>query len=182
MKTINWVLLFVSLIFLVGLLLIPLNEAAAEKGGKGQHKAPGPSERLPAWDKGKKEGWGSNVPPGLEKGKGPSERPPGWDKGKKEGWGSSDVPPGLEKGKGPPSRPPGWDKGKKEGWGDKDVPPGLVGKWREEEKAKGERKKGVNKDKEGKLENDDSTTPEPSESESGTTGNKGEQKKQKAKQ
>lgn len=152
MKTINWVLLFVSLIFLVGILLIPLNEAAAEKGGKGQHKTPGPSERPSVWDKGKKGGWGS------------------------------DVPPGLGKGEGPPFRPSGWDKGKKEGWGDKDVPPGLVGKWREEDKAKGEREKGENKDKEGKLENDDSTTPEPSESKSGTTGNEGKQKKQKAKQ
>lgn len=148
MKTIKWVLLFVNF---VGLLLMPINEAVAKKGGMGQHKAPGPSER-----------------------------PHGWDKGKKEGW-SSDVPLGLERGKGPPSRPPGWDKGKKEGWGDKDVPPGLVGKGQEEEKAKGERKRGKNKDKEGKLENDDLTTPELSESGGETTGNKGKQKKQKAK-
>ncbi|MDO8137590.1 MAG: hypothetical protein Q6354_08115, partial [Candidatus Brocadiales bacterium] len=63
-------------------------------------KAPGPPSRPPGWDKGKKEGWEGDVPPGLEKGKGPPSRPPGWDKGKKEGWGT-DVPPGLEEGKKP---------------------------------------------------------------------------------
>lgn len=91
MKITHRLLLLVScFIFGVGLLLIPISDAMAK--GKGNHKAPGPPERPAGWDKGKKEGWDGDVPPGLEgkwKEEGASE------KGKRRGPKDDSVAPGA---------------------------------------------------------------------------------------
>jgi hypothetical protein len=81
-----------------------------------------------------------------------NDNPPGWQKGEKEGW-KSDRPPGLEgkqrgntaKGnrKGKKDTPPGWQKGEKEGW-KSDRPPGLEGRQR------GNTAKGNKKGKKGR--------------------------------
>lgn len=111
--------LVVSMVVLASLTTV----VSAEGKGKSSGKTP------PGWAKGEKEGWTSNVPPGIEKkggwvppGLSKQEQveweggcPPGWSRGKKEGW-TSDIPPGLEKKGGwiPPglngTRPPGWQK------------------------------------------------------------------------
>lgn len=124
------VLVSVLVVSMAVLVLTPV--ASAEAKGKGSGKTP------PGWDKGEKEGWTSDVPPGIGKKGGwmppglskkeqaewETGRPPGWSRGKKEGW-TSDIPPGLEKKGGwmPPglskTTPSGWDKWserKKKGW------------------------------------------------------------------
>ena len=103
------------------------------------NKAKGRSDQPPGWSKGKKKGWVSNVPPGIEKKGGwmppglskeekdkwKHGKPPGWTRGEKEGWKGADMPPGLAKKGGQlpaglaKSFPPGWEKlndEKKKGW------------------------------------------------------------------
>lgn len=60
-------------------------------------------------------------------GKGGGNTPPGWQKGEKEGW-NSDQPPGLEKNNNKNAQernnnPRGWEKGDKDGWESRGKPP-----------------------------------------------------------
>lgn len=95
--------------------------AYAQGKGKGQKGTP------PGWEKGDKEGWKGEVPPGQEE-----AGPPGWEKGEKKGC-FSDVPPGLAKKEGV-WIPPGWSKGEKEGWKNA-VPPGWEKRSKKEQNS-----------------------------------------------
>ena len=60
-------------------------------------------------------------------GKGEGKKPNGWQKGEKEGW-NSDQPPGLEKKHNKNhqkenNNPRGWKKGDKDGWEGRGTPP-----------------------------------------------------------
>lgn len=66
---------------LVSGLLLHHTALAAPPANKGHGTPPG-------FNKGKKQGWQSDVPPGLEN----RETPPGWNKGKKKGWDKKDRP------------------------------------------------------------------------------------------
>ncbi|HHT9119295.1 MAG TPA: hypothetical protein ACFYD3_01970 [Candidatus Hypogeohydataceae bacterium YC41] len=67
MRAINRILLFIScLIFLMSLTLAPLDDAVAKGKRRATDKSLGPFSRPYGWGKGKKEGWKSNEPPGLE--------------------------------------------------------------------------------------------------------------------
>lgn len=83
-----WVLLVVLLV-----LSVSSSSSARKKSRGGGGRAPtfhrGGIKRPSGWDQGKKKGWNSDVPPGIEK-KG-DWRPSGLDKAK------DDKPPGLEK-------------------------------------------------------------------------------------
>jgi hypothetical protein len=97
------------------------NSVFAQGKGKGQKETP------PGWEKGDKEGWKGDVPPGQEE-----SGPPGWEKGEKKGW-FSDVPPGLTKKK-TGWFPSGWSKGEKEGWKNS-FPPGWEKRSKKEQNS-----------------------------------------------
>lgn len=103
----------------------------ANTGALAQGKGKGRGEKPSGWEKGEKEGWKGDIPPGIEKkggwmppGLSKEEQtewknglPPGWSRGEKEGWKGADMPPGLAKKGG--QVPPGWEKwndAEKKGW------------------------------------------------------------------
>ena len=84
-----WKSIFAIATILVVMVGIVTTAVYAQGKGQGQKRTP------PGWEKGEKEGWFSNVPPGLSE-KGEGWIPPGWSKGEKEGWKNA-FPPGWEK-------------------------------------------------------------------------------------
>ncbi|MBA7610341.1 hypothetical protein ES703_17549 [subsurface metagenome] len=119
-KSMRW-WVFISIVFISFTSLLILTES----------KAKGEDDKPPGWEKGEKEGWEGEIPPGIEK---------------KGGW----MPPGLskeEQDEWKDGRPPGWSQGEKTGWKGANTPPGWE-KWNDKEKKRWE--KGVEKAK-GKV-------------------------------